>query len=428
MDKILNRKELSVTSLRADSLEILNAGLVSIDTKVAVRELLEWDEENKTLCIGEIKTCFSDFERIFVVAIGKCAVAASEALEELLGDNITGGIVLDVASGNFKKLSSKVGTHPLPSETNVNATNEIISLLEGATERDLVLAVVSGGGSALLSSPYKTDYGVLAQITSALMKAGANIYELNTVRKHLSNVQGGGLAKIAYPARIIGLIFSDVIGNDISMIASGPLSKDSTTTAEAVAILEKYGVLEVCSLPDCELIETPKEEKFFQNVSLFLAVDNNKALEAMRNKAEELGYRAEVRSSALSGEASDVGKALVQEKLDSRQAILFGGETTVTVRASGRGGRNSELALSALEYVGEDKLLISAASDGHDNTDIAGGIADSVTKKKAEEFGLDPKKFIEENNSYEFWIKVGSDIKTGKTGSNVADLILLLSQ
>jgi glycerate-2-kinase len=260
------------------------------------------------------------------------------------------------------------------------------------------------------------------------MKAGADINELNTARKHLSNVQGGQLAKIAYPARIIGFVFSDVIGNDISTIASGPLSKDTTTAEDAVRVLEKYDIMKVCKLPDCQVVETPKEDKYFENVNLFLAVDNNKALEAMKTEAQKIGYDAIIETSILLGEAREVGEMLAKKNISARQALLFGGETTVTVSGEGKGGRNEELALGALPYVGEHMLVLSAASDGHDNTDAAGAIADLYSVEKASKLGLNYKTFLAENNSYEFWKKVDSQIITGPTGANVSDLMIVLCQ
>lgn len=427
-EKILNRKELETTPARADALAILEAGLQAIDTKNVTREFLIWDEKTKTLCVKDAKVCFSDYEHIYCIAIGKCAIASASVVEEILGDNLTGGIVLDVTTGIFKKLHSRAGSHPFPTAENVSATHEIMSLLKGADEHDLILAVLSGGGSSLLCSPYNTDCETITSITSSLMKAGADIIELNTVRKHLSNAQGGQLAKIAYPAKVVGLVFSDVIGNDISMVASGPLSKDSTTAEDATKILEKYNIKEICKLPNCQVIETPKEDKYFQNVSLFLAVDNNKALEAMKEQTIELGYEAKIEKSDLSGEAREVGKNLAQKTLASKQVLLFGGETTVTVCGEGQGGRNQELALGALLYVGEHTLVLSSASDGRDNTDVAGAIADKYAKEKADELGLDTKTFLNQNNSYEFWQKIGSQIVTGPTGSNVSDLVVVLSE
>ncbi|MEK7062889.1 MAG: DUF4147 domain-containing protein [Patescibacteria group bacterium] len=427
MSKILNLEKLAVTDARKDALTILEAGLQAIDTKKVMREILNWDSESKTLCVKDTKVCFGDFEHIYCVAIGKCAREAAVVIEETLGENLTGGIVLDVESGAFQKFISRVGTHPLPSAQNVSATDEIMALLKEATERDLILAVVSGGGSSLLCSPYNTNCEAIASITAALMKAGANIYELNTVRKHLSTAQGGQLAKIAYPARIIGFVFSDVLGGDLSVVASGPFSKDLTTVEDAANILNKYNILNICQLPDCQLTETPKEDKYFKNTSLFLTVDNHKALEAMKIAAQKLGLDAKIETSNLYGEAREAGERLAKKILAPKQVLLFGGETTVTVHGAGIGGRNQELALSALPFVEAKTLVLSAASDGRDNTDAAGAIADSYSKEKARELGLDSSQFLKQNNSYEFWQKIGSQIVTGRTGSNIADLVIVLN-
>ena len=256
------------------------------------------------------------------------------------------------------------------------------------------------------------------------MNAGADIHELNTVRKHLSTVQGGQLAKIAHPARVVGLVFSDVLGNDLSVVASGPFSRDTTSVSDAAAVLEKYDVMQVCQLPGCQLLETPKEDIYFANVSLFLAVDNTTALLAMRNEALVRGYEAEIVATDLSGEASEVGRALGQKRLAPRHALLYGGETTV--HGTGVGGRSQELALGALPHLDEHTLVLAAASDGRDNTDAAGAIADAMAQGVAGAAGLDPAPFLAGHDSYEFWQRVGSQIITGPTGSNVSDLVIVL--
>lgn len=421
---VKNFETLAKTSLRADALSIFEEGLTAIDTARVMEEELRWDPAARTLCVKGLKVCFSDYERVFFVAVGKCAVAAARSAERVFGDGLAGGFVLDIQSGVFQKLTSLVGTHPFPTEANVAATNDIINLFKQATERDLIIAVISGGGSSLLCNPYEIACEALTSIISSLVKSGADICEVNTVRKHFSRVQGGQLAKIAYPARVIGLVFSDVIGDDVSVIASGPLTKDQTTKEDAVKILEKYETLKQCRLPDCEVLETPKDDVYFERVNVVVVVNNERALEAMKRRAETLGYRVLVKTRILSGEASTVGNTIAREGIGEKEVLLFGGETTVTVRHAGEGGRNQELALAALPFMERDRLVLAAASDGMDNGDMAGAIADHFSRQRAGELNLNPADFLQKNDSYHFWKSVGAHINTGITGSNVSDLVI----
>jgi len=228
---IKNFDELATTALRRDALEILEAGYGAISTKKVITSKVKV-EENMLLVNGN-EIDLDNYEKIFFVGIGKCSATAGEVFENLLGDRITDGIVIDVRGIELKRIRSHVGTHPFPSEANVEAAQSVREMLEGATENDLVIAVISGGGSALLCLPHDLKCEVLVNTTKELMKKGANIEELNTVRKHLSLIQGGQFAKIAYPAKIMSLIFSDVPGDDISTIASGPTVIDTTTKEDA---------------------------------------------------------------------------------------------------------------------------------------------------------------------------------------------------
>ncbi len=416
-----------MTKLRRDALDILAVGLSAIETKRVMRETLDWKAETKTLCLPNLQLCFADYERVFFIAFGKCAVAAAEVAEEIFGGELAGGVVLDVQSGVFSKLVSRVGTHPLPSDANIAATQEISSLLEQATERDLVLVAISGGGSALLCSPHEIGCETLAAISNELMQAGANIAELNTVRKHLSRVQGGQLAKIAYPATVIGLLFSDVVGDDVATIASGPLSLDPTTREDAEKILAKYQIVTKCSLPHCELLETPKESKYFEKVKTLIVVNGLRALKAMESKAVELGYTAKIESATLTGEAWQVGNDLATRPLASENALLLGGETTVQSKNGlGQGGRNQELALAALAKITDARLVLACASDGWDNGPAAGALADRHAQDYARERALNLEQALASHDSYTFWSKTDSQIITGRTGANVADLILIL--
>lgn len=358
--KIKNYKELACNELREKALEIAEAGLQAIDTRQAILN-------NKL-----IKNLSA--QRIFVIAIGKCSYEASSALEEVL--DIYKGISLDVKKGELKKIKSIQGTHPLPSEKNIKATKEIINLLDTTREDDLVLFIISGGGSTLLCEREEEK-----EIVSKLLKSGKDIYEINKIRKTLSSARAGGLAKYAYPARVVSLIFSDVPGNDLAFIACGPT------------------------------VQHDQEDKYFKKVKNILFMSNKTALEAMHKKS---GLK--IITDNLQGEAKEVGAKIIN------QPGLYGGETTVTVKGNGKGGRNQELCLGALENINSSQLVLSIASDGWDNSSHAGAICDIMTKRKK----INYKKYLKDNNSFEFFKKTGDAIITGQTGSNVSDLIIVL--
>ncbi len=424
---IKNYEELAVTPLRKNALEIIDAGLQSINTVKSISENVRLTENR--LKIDGKEFSLHDIERVFVVGIGKCAFEAGETLEKILGDRLTGGIVLDVYKGELHKIKSFAGTHPFMSEINIDVTKEIITLLNGLTEKDLVIFVISGGGSALLCQPNNFTCQDESLIVDCLVKSGVPIHELNTVRKHLSLARGGYLAQYAYPAKVISLIFSDVPGDNLEFVASGPTIKDTTSIEDAEKILEKYGALETCA-KSITLIETPKDSKYFENVSNILLISNSTALEAMKEKSAELGYGARIVTSEFSGEARKLGPRILSElsKEKSRTVLLYGGESTVTVKKSGKGGRNLELALSALSEVKSGQLLASVATDGRDNTEYAGAIADEFSAKYPEAGKVESKKYLDENASFEFWKKNGGYLSTGITGSNVSDIIIAMNE
>lgn len=424
MSIILNKEDLSDSNMRKDALEILEAGFSAINTEKILRKKISF--KDGTLCINDNNYKCSLYERIFFIGIGKCAFDGAKIIEEMLGDSLTDGIVLDVKYGELKRIKSFEGTHPYPSEINVSVTKKIIEMVSGVTERDLVLVLISGGGSSLLCLPHGINYQTLIEVTRTLTKNGADIFELNTVRKHLSEIQGGQLAKICYPAEVVSLIFSDVLGDDIGVVASGPTVMDNTTVDDASKILSKYGILGLCIPPDCSLRETPKEEKYFEKVRNVLVATNKDALLAMKEKALGLGYKVEIESRTLSGNAIEVGKNLAEIELEPKSCLLFGGETTVKIKGNGFGGRNQEVALSALSHIKDGYILISSSSDGWDNTEYAGALADSLLLAKTKQMGLNPQEYLDKNDSYNFYRIVGGQIITGRLGVNVSDLFILL--
>ncbi len=422
---IKNSAALATTPLRRDALEILEAGYQAILTKEVVGS--EVEVNGQYLRIGDRVIALSVFKRIFFVGIGKCALDAGEVFEEKLGSWLTDGIILDVRGATLKKLRSKIGTHPFPSEQNVEASQSIADLLEGLTDTDLLITVISGGASSLLCLPYDLTCETIGLITKTLMDKGATIDEINTFRKHTSKIQGGQFAKLAYPATVVSLIFSDVPGDNVATVASGPTVLDTTNIADARAVLEKYDIENLCKLPECELVETPKDPEYFLRVNNILFITTKKALEAMRRSAEHLGYNAEIVSAELQGEARAVGQRLALEATTPKTCRLWGGETTVLVKKEGKGGRCQEAVLGALTNIQEGVLCIASTSDGWDNTPFAGAIGDAVTLERARELGLDPLTASENNQAYNFFEKVGSHIDTGRTGANVSDWYFTLT-
>jgi glycerate-2-kinase len=407
---IKNFNSLATTKTRKDALEIINSGLESVLTKPSIRKQVKISKD--ILHIQKHKWNLSKYKRIFVLGFGKASADMAEEIEKIFGKKITRGIVIDTKKKQLSRIKVIKGTHPLPSEINVKATNEIIKILEEADESDLIITLISGGGSALLSSP-RINLKEYIEVNKMLLKRGATIQEINTVRKHISKIKGGQLSKIAEKATIISLIVSDVITNDLNIIASGPTVKDPTTIKDAERIRKKY------SLPVLAFVETPKNN--LKNTTNILLITNIPATEAMKTKAKKLGYKTKILTTQLKGEAKDVGKRLALMS-KPKVALIAAGETTVTVKGNGKGGRNQELVLSASRFL-KKGVLVSCSTDGVDFiTESAGGIADEFTKEK----NLNTEKFLENNDSYNFLKKVNGTIITGKTGTNVGDLILVL--
>jgi len=413
---IKNFKSLASTPERKMVLEVANAGIESALPDLIIQENVSLDKN--ILIIKDKKFDLSKIKKLYVLGVGKAAFEMSQALEKILKDRISEGIVLDINKGKLKYLKSFKGDHPLPSETNLSVSKKIVAIAKKATKDDLVITLISGGASALFCLPHELSISQLKTLNDELIKSGADIHEVNTVRKHVSMVKGGGLAKIAYPAQIISLIFSDVPGNDLSFIASGPTVKDKTTSKDVARVLKKYDIDD-----DFELSETPKEEKYFKNIDNILLLSGITAIEKMQEKCKELKQPCTVYSYALRGEAKIVGRKLLQ-RLPEKGFMIASGETVVKVIGEGKGGRNEELVLGAMPYL-EGTVFASIASDGIDNTDAAGAIADEISLKKAQEKNMDWAEYINNNDSYNFFKKAGGLIMTGPTGTNIADLIVI---
>jgi glycerate 2-kinase len=428
VNKMRNFEILAANSpLREKALEIAEAGLQAIDTREIVARQVRLTDT--TLEIAGEAIQLSAVNQILVIAVGKCGLEAGMTLEQILGERLSAGVVVDVHEGTLEKLKVFSGTHPFPSERNIDATKAIIATLRGLDRKDLVIFIVSGGGSTLLCQPQNITCLQEEIFLKCMFESGANIREINTVRKHLSFARGGWLAKYAYPAKVVALIFSDVPGGEPEFVASGPTILDTTTVEDAESVLKKYDLEKRCGISPNALIETPKDKKYFANVRNVVVVSNKIALEAMEKTAVKLGYCAITDPLGLNGEASERATAMAKALTSSGpgSAILWGGESTVTIKnKAGKGGRNLEFALAALSLVNDRQIIVSIASDGRDNTDFAGGIADHRTIEHAVKLKLDPREFLARHSSYDFFSKTGDYIMTGDTGSNVADLAIAL--
>lgn len=407
---------------RIPALQIVEAGFESINTEKVILNHIKI--EGQVLSVMDTKFDLTNFKRIKVVGFGKASCEASLVLEKILGSRIQEGVVIGLKKVDSMYIETFAGTHPKPSEENALASKKIFEMCKNSNEEDLIITIVSGGGSSLLCYP-ESECEQGRALYDSFLKSGKTAIELNTVRKHLSLLKGGGLAKVAYPATVIGLIFSDVPGNHFESVASGPTYKDTSTVEDAQVIIDNH------NLGKFDLIETPKENKYFDKVHNFVLVSNEIAIEAMSKKAKELGFSASTVSSEMYDEVDISLQRIFNKKtLDSNSVVIAAGEPVLLVKKQGgSGGRNLYMALRSmkLEMVKENDVFISFASDGRDNSESAGAIVDKETIKKYKENNLNIEEYLENYDAYSFFEKTGDMIITGATGSNVSDLMILLT-
>jgi hydroxypyruvate reductase len=439
----------SLKQQRLDARIIFEASLAAADPILLVRRSLQLD--GAILQAGKRLYDLARYSNLYVVGAGKAAAKMARAVEALLGERIAGGIVI-VKHGHsipLKKLKIVEAGHPIPDPAGIKATEAIIRLLRRTQKNDLILCLVSGGASALLSCPV---VGLSLQdkqrTTQALLNCGARIQEVNAIRKHISGIKGGRLAELAYPSTVLSLILSDVIDDSMDNIGSGPTAPDSSTFADCLSIIDRYGVGDMIPIAVTtflkkgaagEIADTPKADNpIFQQVQNLLIGNNQLALVAAKEKAQALGYNTLILSSSVEGEATRVAIDHVVSARDVLSSsspvrppacIISGGETTVTIRGAGLGGRNQEFALAAaLEIDGLNGIVVlSGGTDGTDGpTDAAGGIVDGTTVQRARDQGLNARSYLERNDSYPLLKAVGDLLITGPTLTNVMDLRLIL--
>ncbi len=428
---------------------IFNAGLRAVDPETCVARHLRRADNH--LLVGETAYPLDEINRLFVVGAGKASAAMARAVETVLGDRIDQGLIITKYGHRLPLNRCQImeAGHPLPDENGVRATAALLDLVALAGPRDLVLCLISGGGSALTPAPAQgISLADKQALTQLLLGCGATIHQINTIRKHLSRIKGGQLCRQAGGAAVISLILSDVIGDNLDVIASGATAPDSSTFADAWALIERFELQEKISSAVGDFFsrairgdvpETPKPgDSVFDHVENHIVGNISGALLAAEKEAFRRGFNPLVLTSMIQGEATDVAKVLCAVAKEVRRAdrpvpvpacLLSGGETTVTLKGCGRGGRNMELALAAaVELDGvQDTLLLSAGTDGSDGpTDAAGAFADGTTATRAAAMGIAPSAYLANNDSYRFFDQVGDLLITGPTRTNVMDLQIIL--
>ena len=442
---------------REDLRSIFNKALMKVDPFSMIRERMKIHGDALEIT-GETKTLTIELEaypKVLVTGIGKASAKMAAAAGQVLGDRITGGAVITKhgQGQQLERIKVLEAGHPIPDENSVSGAQELHSMAGLADENTLMINLISGGGSALFSLPREgITLAHLQETTKTLLGCGADIREINCIRKHLSQVKGGGFARTAFPARMINLILSDVMGDRLDTIASGITVPDATTFGQALAVVEKYGIAEKLPSPVIEVLraggkglipETPKPgDPVFNEVENIILGNNTAACRGAVEHARELGYHACFLTSSLTGEAREMARVFSAIARDIRRGasemgrpafVVTGGETTVTLTGSGKGGRNQELALAflvdVLDATGtlEDIFFLSVGTDGVDGpTDAAGAFVLPGMQKAIKEGDIRPREYLSANDSYHFFRKTGGLLITGPTDTNVCDLQLLI--
>jgi len=437
---------------RSLALRALDAAVQAADPSGVIMENVKLD--GSRLIVSHETYDLSQVKNIYVVGAGKASGQMALALEKTLDDRITQGCVniLRGTSSRYRtqRIELNEASHPLSDQAGVRGAEKMIQLAENARKDDLLICLISGGGSALLPLPRKgLSLSEKQTITKSLLRAGANINELNSVRKHLSDIKGGWLAKKVGGASIITLILSDVVGDPVDVIASGPTAPDQSSFNDAISVLKKYKLWErtpkkirkiLIDGKAARIPETPKaEDETFSRVKHFILFNNRQACEAAAAYLKRTRLTTSILSTTMEGEANQVGKvlgsiaremAVWNRPFAKPSAFIIGGETTVTVHGKGTGGRNQEVALSAAFPISSaDGIVIaSMGTDGIDGpTDAAGAIVDGSTITRAKALQMSAEKFLVENDSYNFFLKLGDLILTGPTGTNVNDVAITVA-
>jgi hydroxypyruvate reductase len=450
----MNKQRKNLETIRSDAKEIFEKCLTAVDPYMAVKRFVHVQKDRLVIGIEggpETELDLAKFDRISLVGAGKATAPMAGAIEELFGEKIRKGLI-NVKYGFTQELAFTEITeagHPLPDENGVKGTGAVLDFLQSAGQKDLIFSLISGGGSALLPFPVENiTLSDKQEITRELLACGASIDEINAVRKHMSSSKGGQMARAAFPATIVNLMLSDVVGDKMDVIASGPFVPDRATFKDVWGIFNKYNLK---NIPPAihehmkaglngQISETPKEnDKIFDRVFNFIVGSNILALEAAGETAKTLGYETLILSSMVEGETREVSRvhtAIAKEIVKTGRpiaapaCIISGGETTVTIRGDGLGGRNQEFCLAAcmdLVELPPRVVILSGGTDGNDGpTDAAGALADPLTVTRGKDAGMETAKFLNNNDAYHFFEKTGDLLMTGPTNTNVMDVRLVL--
>ncbi len=443
-----------IKQMHSEAVEIFNSSIEAVDPYQAVKRFVHLEKDIVTLGPKDkpiVQLDLTKYDRVLLVGAGKATAPMAKALEELFGKRIEKGMI-NVKYGFTENLDFTEiieAGHPLPDKNGMKGTIKILNFLESAGEKDLIFSLISGGGSALLPLPAgRITLSEKQELTSNLLDCGATIDEINAIRKHISSSKGGQMARAAYPATIINLMLSDVVGDKIDVIASGPFVPDGSTFKEVMEILGKYDLKDIPATIQAhlkaglegEISETPKaNEPIFDRIYNIIVGSNILALKAASNKAKELGYEALILSSQIEGETKEVAvvhSAIAKEILKTGKpvpppaCIISGGETTVTIRGNGLGGRNQEFCLAAaldLAQIPRHVVILSGGTDGNDGpTDAAGAVVDPFTVWRGKNIGLKAADYLANNDAYHFFEKTENLLITGPTNTNVMDVRLVL--
>jgi glycerate 2-kinase len=438
-----------VTELREAAREIFDAAVRAVDPAEAIRRHLV--REGARLRIGPASVDLAGIRHVVVVGLGKAGAPMAAAVEDILGDRISRGVVVTKYGHvqTTRTIRIHEAGHPVPDDAGIAGAQAVLDQVKGRGPEDLVLVLISGGGSALTPAPVEgISLAEKQALTKALLACGADIREMNMLRKHISLIKGGQLARAAAPARVFTLILSDIVGDPLDAIASGPTVPDPTTYADALGVLDKYRIRQEIPASIRTYLEagaagkhpeTPKpDDPLFARVKSVMVASNIQALEAAKAAAQRLGLQAMILSSFIEGETREVARMHAALALEVRASgnpikppvcFITGGETTVTLKGKGKGGRNQEFSLAAaLDIAGlPEVVVLSAGTDGTDGpTDAAGAIADGETVKRAIAADLKPRAALDGNDAYPFFERLGDLIITGPTRTNVMDVRLVL--
>lgn len=430
---------------RQNAIDIYLTGVEAVRPNSLIQKIVSVN--GNTLKIKHLIFDISLLENIYIVGAGKASASMAQAIEKILGHRITGGHIITKYDHALplRYITLTEAGHPIPDENGVRGSENILSIVKSATERDLIIFLISGGGSALLIDiPEGCTLDDVKCTNRILLEAGANIREINCIRKHISSIKGGLLAKFAAPSKLVSLILSDVIGDPLDVIASGPTVVDPTTFSDAISIIDKYGIETEMPINIMKVIrdglrknrpETLKEsDDELRYVNNIIIGNNVIALEAAKDKAESLGYKSVIITNQLEGDIGDVAsyilntvKNYVIPNSSVKKCLLFAGEPTIKVTGKGAGGRNQHLALILSGLIKEipEITILSGGTDGTDGpTDAAGAVVDNFTWQHAVDLNLDISHYIENFNSYNFFKQEGGLIITGATQTNVMDLVI----